>query len=189
MGVWGQRPQQAEACAEGKGSEHASDPCRRHGQKLVSGTSRGSGWFVIRRVVLLRCLDIGYILGALDPGPGSSVVRAPAVYLGISGGAWVQIPVVHFPYTYISTVTMHHTSRCLQLSDKYQKKLVLCHITHDTPVTLVTESLPEKSEHKLKLKNLVAVWGLSVSNGQHSQGGMNNFVRSPFPPRSHFMAR
>src|ERR1700679_4202803 len=35
MGVWGQRPQQAEAYAEGKGSEHASDPCRRHGQKLV----------------------------------------------------------------------------------------------------------------------------------------------------------
>ena len=36
MGVWGQRPQQAEAYAEGKGSEHASDPCRRHGQKLVT---------------------------------------------------------------------------------------------------------------------------------------------------------
>jgi hypothetical protein len=35
MGVWGQRPQQAEAYAEGKGSEHVSDPCRRHGQKLV----------------------------------------------------------------------------------------------------------------------------------------------------------
>jgi hypothetical protein len=35
MGVWGQRPQQAEACAGGKGSEHASNPCRRHGQKLV----------------------------------------------------------------------------------------------------------------------------------------------------------
>jgi hypothetical protein len=35
MGVWGQHPQQAEACAGGKGSEHASDPCRRHGQKLV----------------------------------------------------------------------------------------------------------------------------------------------------------
>ena len=54
---------------------------------------------------------------------------------------------------------MHHTS---QLTDKCQKKLVLCHVTQDTPVTLVTESLPEKSEHKLKLKNLVAVWGLRV---------------------------
>jgi hypothetical protein len=40
MGVWGQRPQQAEACAEGKGSEHASDPCRRHGQKLVVENDR-----------------------------------------------------------------------------------------------------------------------------------------------------
>jgi hypothetical protein len=36
MGVWGQRPQQAMACAAGKGSELASDPCRRHGQKLVN---------------------------------------------------------------------------------------------------------------------------------------------------------
>src|SRR6202789_361266 len=35
MGVWGQRPQQAEACAEGKVSELASNPCRRHSQKLV----------------------------------------------------------------------------------------------------------------------------------------------------------
>ena len=123
----------------------------------ISGTS--SFWMVCNPS--LMHLDIGYILGAQDPGPGSSVVRASAVYLGISEGAWVRIPDVHFSYTYMSTVTMHHTSRCLQLSDKYQKKLVLCHVTQDTPVTLVTESLPEKSEHKLKLKNLVAVWSLS----------------------------
>ena len=37
-GVWGQHPQQASACAVGTGSEPASDPCRRHGQKLVSST-------------------------------------------------------------------------------------------------------------------------------------------------------
>ncbi len=35
MGVWGQRPQQALAWAEGKGSELANSPCRKHGQKLV----------------------------------------------------------------------------------------------------------------------------------------------------------
>src|SRR5229473_834087 len=35
MGVWGQCPQQALACAEGKGSELANSPCHRHGQKLV----------------------------------------------------------------------------------------------------------------------------------------------------------
>jgi hypothetical protein len=37
-GFGGQRPQQAQACAEGKGSEHASDPCLWHGQKLVCTT-------------------------------------------------------------------------------------------------------------------------------------------------------
>jgi hypothetical protein len=33
---------------------------------------------------------------ALDPVLGSSVVKAPTVYLGISGGAWVRIPVWSF---------------------------------------------------------------------------------------------
>ena len=35
MGVWGLAPNKLEACAKGKGSEHASDPGRRHSQKLV----------------------------------------------------------------------------------------------------------------------------------------------------------
>jgi hypothetical protein len=46
MGVWGQRPQQAEACAEGEGSEHASDPCHRHGQKLVQMYNQSSMFIV-----------------------------------------------------------------------------------------------------------------------------------------------
>jgi len=36
MGVWGQRPQQANGLCWRRGSELASDPCRRDGQKLVS---------------------------------------------------------------------------------------------------------------------------------------------------------
>jgi hypothetical protein len=34
-GVWGEHLQQAMAYAAGKRSELMSDPCRRHGQKLV----------------------------------------------------------------------------------------------------------------------------------------------------------
>ena len=44
-GVWGQRPQQAKACAEGKGSELASDPCRRHGQKLVLDVKQNRSFY------------------------------------------------------------------------------------------------------------------------------------------------
>src|SRR6266403_2168550 len=34
-GFGGEAPNKLKACAEGKGSERASDPCRRHGHKLV----------------------------------------------------------------------------------------------------------------------------------------------------------
>jgi hypothetical protein len=34
-GFGGNAPNKLVARAEGEGSEHASDPCRRHGQKLV----------------------------------------------------------------------------------------------------------------------------------------------------------
>ena len=35
-GFEGSTPNKLMACAEGAGSEHASDPCHRHGQKLVN---------------------------------------------------------------------------------------------------------------------------------------------------------
>ena len=37
-GFGGNAPNKLMASAEGEGSEHASDPCRRHGHKLVTVT-------------------------------------------------------------------------------------------------------------------------------------------------------
>ena len=58
---------------------------------------------------------------------------------------------------------MHHASRITQPSGKHRKKkLILCHVTSDMPVTQVTPGKPRKFKIQVQSsKSRVAVWGLT----------------------------
>src|SRR5258708_35162663 len=62
---------------------------------------------------------------------------------------------------------MHHASRITQPSGKHRKKkLILCHVTSDMPVTQVTPGKPRKFKIQVQSsKSCVAVWGLRFSTG------------------------
>src|SRR5258708_4842866 len=59
---------------------------------------------------------------------------------------------------------MHHASRITQPSGKHRKKkLILCHVTSDMPVTQVTPGKPRKFKIQVQSsKSRVAVWGLRL---------------------------
>src|SRR5258708_38327885 len=88
---------------------------------------------------------------------------------------------------------MHHASRITQPSGKHRKKkLILCYVTSDMPVTQVTPGKPRKFKIQVQSsKSRVAVWGLRQGSLGTSilsiirQGWVDNLASHWLPKEHH----